>query len=61
MNTVNFVYQEVVMRTNIDIDDKLMRETMAATNLKSKKRSRICGASDLEVPKIYYTLLFAGG
>jgi len=25
------------MRTNIDIDDKLMRDAMAATKLKSKK------------------------
>jgi Arc/MetJ family transcription regulator len=25
------------MRTNIDIDDKLMRDAMAATRLKSKK------------------------
>lgn len=25
------------MRTNIDIDDRLMRDAMAATNLKSKK------------------------
>lgn len=32
-----FVYKEIFMRTNIDIDDKLMRDAMAATKLKSKK------------------------
>jgi len=32
-----FVYKEIMMRTNIDIDDCLMREAMNATKLKSKK------------------------
>src|SRR5271157_4959666 len=32
-----FVYKEIAMRTNIDIDDRLMRDAMAATKLKSKK------------------------
>lgn len=33
----NFVYKEIAMRTNIEIDDRLMRDAMAATKLKSKK------------------------
>jgi Arc/MetJ family transcription regulator len=37
INITIFVYEEIVMRTNIDIDDKLMRDAMAATKLKSKK------------------------
>jgi Arc/MetJ family transcription regulator len=37
INMTIFVYKEIVMRTNIDIDDKLMRDAMAATRLKSKK------------------------
>lgn len=37
INIAIFVYKEIVMRTNIDIDDKLMHEAMAATKLKSKK------------------------
>jgi Arc/MetJ family transcription regulator len=32
-----FVYKEMTMRTNIDIDDRLMNDAMAATKLKSKK------------------------
>jgi Arc/MetJ family transcription regulator len=32
-----FVYKEITMRTNIDIDDRLMHDVMAATKLKSKK------------------------
>lgn len=37
INIAIFVYMEIVMRTNIDIDDKLMHDAMAATKLKSKK------------------------
>jgi Arc/MetJ family transcription regulator len=37
MNIIIFVYKEIFMRTNIDIDDRLMRDAMAATKLKSKK------------------------
>ena len=37
INTAIFVYKEIIMRTNIDIDDRLLREAMAATKLKSKK------------------------
>jgi Arc/MetJ family transcription regulator len=37
INIVIFVYKEIVIRTNIDIDDKLMRAAMAAAKLKSKK------------------------
>jgi Arc/MetJ family transcription regulator len=37
MNINIFVYKETIMRTNIDIDDRLMRDAMAATKLKSKK------------------------
>ena len=37
INIIIFVYKEIVMRTNIDIDDQLMRDAMAATKLKSKK------------------------
>jgi Arc/MetJ family transcription regulator len=37
INITIFVYKEIVMRTNIDIDDKLMHDAMAATKLKSKK------------------------
>jgi Arc/MetJ family transcription regulator len=37
INIIIFVYKEIVMRTNIDIDDRLMRDAMAATKLKSKK------------------------
>jgi len=37
INIIIFVYKEIVMRTNIDIDDKLMHDAMAATKLKSKK------------------------
>ena len=37
INIAIFVYKVIVMRTNIDIDDKLMRDAMAATKLKSKK------------------------
>jgi Arc/MetJ family transcription regulator len=37
MKINNSVYKEKPMRTNIDIDDRLMREAMAATKLKSKK------------------------
>jgi len=37
INIPIFVYKEITMRTNIDIDDQLMRDAMAATKLKSKK------------------------
>jgi Arc/MetJ family transcription regulator len=37
INNIIFVYKEIKMRTNIDIDDRLMRDAMAATRLKSKK------------------------
>ncbi len=37
INITIFVYKEIIMRTNIDIDDKLMHDAMAATKLKSKK------------------------
>jgi len=37
INIAIFVYKEIIMRTNIDIDDKLMHDAMAATKLKSKK------------------------
>jgi Arc/MetJ family transcription regulator len=32
-----YVYKDTAMRTNIDIDDRLMRNAMAATKLKTKK------------------------
>ncbi len=47
INTTIFVYEEIVVRTNIDIDDKLMRDTMAATKLKSKKEVVYVAPSEL--------------
>ena len=31
------MYEETAMRTNIDIDDRLMRDALTVTRLKSKK------------------------
>ena len=39
------------MRTNIVIDDKLMRDTLRATGLKTKREAVEAGSADLAAPE----------